>query len=232
MIIGIMQPYFFPYIGYFQLISHSDVFVFHDDVQYIKGGWINRNRIINGGKVCWLTLPVLRAAHDRLINDRYYSSDADTRNRLLRRIAAAYRKAPRFHEIYPIIEEIIDFADLNVATFNIHLIRRLADYLKIPTAFMLSSKLLKNNNLAGQERVIEICRVLGATKYVNLIGGKQLYQRDDFSRAGLTLSFLNPTVLCNPVPTDPAVPLSILDDLMHKEQKKLVESLEEYKITT
>ena len=96
MIVGIMQPYFFPYIGYFQLITRSDVFVFHDDVQYIKGGWINRNRIINDGKLCWVTFPVLRAAHDRPINDRYYSSDAKTRNRLLRLIAAAYRTAPVF----------------------------------------------------------------------------------------------------------------------------------------
>ena len=106
------------------------------------------------------------------------------------------------------------------------------EHLKIPTRFVLSSKLRKNNSLAGQERVIEICRVLGATEYVNLIGGKQLYQRDDFSRAGLTLKFLNPSVLCNPVPTNSAVPLSILDDLMHKEEEKLAESLNDYKITS
>jgi WbqC-like protein family len=228
-IIGIMQPYFFPYIGYFQLIAHSDVFVFHDDVQYIKGGWINRNRIINDRRACWITLPVLKAPHDRPIKDRYYTADSEVRNHLLRRIAAVYRTAPCFNEIYPLVEEIMSFSDTNVATLNIELIRRIAVHLKINTPFVLSSKLVKNNSLAGQERVIEICRLLGATHYVNLIGGRELYRRDDFLRKGLELGFLKPAVL-SAEPNDSAVPLSILDDLMHKEERVLANALKDYRI--
>jgi WbqC-like protein family len=227
MIIGIMQPYFFPYIGYFQLIAHSDVFVFHDDVQYIKAGWINRNRILNNRRACWITFPVLRAAHDRPIKDRFYISDAETRNRLLHRIAAAYRTAPRFLEINPLVEEIMGFADSNVAAFNIHLIQRVAAHLKIRTPFVLSSKLDKNNSLAGQDRVIEICRCLGATHYVNLIGGRKLYHRDCFSRAGLELGFLEPAVLGG---ANSATPLSIIDDLMHKCEKVLSGALKDYRV--
>lgn len=229
MIVAIMQPYFFPYIGYFQLIAHSDVFVFHDDVQYIKGGWVNRNRIINDRRACWITLPVLRAPYDRPIRDRYYTADSEVRNRLLRRIAAVYRTAPRFNEIYPLVEEIMRFSETNVATLNIELIRRIAMHLKINTPFVLSSKLVKDNSLAGQDRVIEICRILGATHYVNLIGGRELYRRDDFSRKGLELGFLEPGVV-SAEPNDSVAPLSILDDLMRKEESALANALKDYRI--
>jgi WbqC-like protein family len=231
-IIGIMQPYFFPYIGYFQLISHCNVFVFHDDVRYIKGGWINRNRIVNNDGPFWITLPVLRAPHEFLINERYYSTDSESRNRLLRRIAAAYRTAPRFSDIYPLAEEIMGFAETNVAAFNIQLIRRIAAHLKIKTPCVVSSQLPKNNSLAGQERVIEICRVLSATHYVNLIGGRELYDSDVFSRAGLKLGFLKPAVLCSAAANDSAMPLSILDDLMHTEEETLTNALKNYKIVS
>src|SRR6185437_10468430 len=126
MIIGIMQPYFFPYIGYFQLIAHCDVFVLHDDVQYIKGGWINRNRILVNHRAVWITFPVLRAAHHCNIRDRYYSSDPEDRNRLLRRIAGAYRTSPCFGQVYPLIEEIMAFRNTNVAAFNTNLIQCVA----------------------------------------------------------------------------------------------------------
>src|SRR5689334_6809649 len=133
MIVGIMQPYFFPYIGYFQLIAHCDVFVLHDDVQYIKGGWINRNRILINHKAEWITFPVLRAAHHRTIKDRYYSSDPKDRDRLLRRIVGAYRTAPCFGQAYSLIEEIMGFADTNVAAFNANLIRRVTAHLRVST---------------------------------------------------------------------------------------------------
>jgi WbqC-like protein len=230
MIVGIMQPYFFPYIGYFQLLSHCDVFVFHDDVRYIKGGWINRNRIISDRGAFWITFPVLRAPHDVAIKERYYTADSEARHRLLRRIVAAYRTASRFKKIYPLIEQIMCFADTNVAAFNIQLIHRIAAHLEIQTPLVLSSKLPKNDSLVGQERVIEICRTLSATHYVNLIGGRQLYDSDDFSRAGLKLGFLEPAVLCSADPSDSAMPLSILDDLMHKEQEILIKDLKDYKI--
>jgi hypothetical protein len=122
MIISIMQPYFFPYIGYFQLIAQSDVFVFYDDVQYIKGGWVNRNRILRNGEPCWLTLPVRKEAFRLAINQRSYELERATVGRVLRRIAAAYLKAPRFEVIFPCVEELVNFGDANVAAFNMNLI--------------------------------------------------------------------------------------------------------------
>ncbi len=227
MIIGIMQPYFFPYIGYFQLIAASDVFVFHDDVQYIKAGWINRNRILKDGKPVWITFPVLSAAHDLPINARYYAGDPQTRHRLLRRIEAAYRSAPCIAEIYPLIEEIMGFGEANVAAFNAHLIRRLAASMRIRTAFISSSELDKDNSLTGADRVIEICRRLGATRYINPVGGKELYRADRFARDGIELAFLAPGVLSGPAPT---TPLSIIDSLMRKREATIDTDLQEYRI--
>ena len=232
MIVAIMQPYFFPYIGYFQLISASDLFVLHDDVQYIKGGWINRNRILRDGKPVWITLPVRSAPHDLPINKRFYVSDPETRGRLLRRIEAAYRSAPGFGETYPLVEEIMNFAETNVALFNAHLIRRVAACLRIRVPFLSASDLAKNNRLTGEERVIEICRQLGATGYINPIGGKDLYRAERFSREGIELRFLEPQILAardGAAPIPPR-PLSIIDDLMREGEKEMGAALREYRI--
>jgi hypothetical protein len=232
MIVGVMQPYFFPYIGYFQLIAASDVFVFHDDVQFIKGGWISRNRILKDGQPVWITFPVRSAAHDLPINERYYASSRQTRGRLLRRIEAAYRAAPHFADIYPLVEEIMGFGDANVAAFNAHLIRRVGAYLRLRTEFLSSSALAKDNSLTGADRVIEICRRLGATRYINPIGGKSLYRADRFSGEGIELGFLAPGVLGDDSsrPSLPS-PLSIIDSLMRTGGAALGEALGDFRIT-
>jgi len=229
MIIGIMQPYFFPYIGYFQLIAHCDVFVLHDDVQYIKGGWINRNRILINHRADWITFPVLRAAHHHTIKDRYYRSDAEDRNRLLRRIAGAYRTAPCFGQVYSLIEEIMRFGNTNVADFNTNLIQRVAAHLKLRTQFTLSSNLAKDDSLTGEDRVIDICRFLGATQYVNPIAGRGLYGRDAFARAGIELKLFESTGVRVSDPGGPSLRLSIIDDLMHRGEEALADALKAYR---
>jgi hypothetical protein len=230
MIVGIMQPYFFPYIGYFQLIAHCDIFVLHDDVQYIKGGWINRNRILINHKAEWITLPVLRAAHHRTIKDRYYSSDPKARNRLLRRIAGAYRTAPCFGQAYSLIEEVMGFGNTNVAAFNANLIQRVTAHLKVRTPTVLSSNLFKDDSLAGEDRVIDICRRLGATHYVNLVGGRGLYRGDAFARVGIELKFLQCTELTTAHRGGPSLRLSIVDDLMHRGEVALADALNAYAV--
>jgi hypothetical protein len=213
--VAIMQPYFFPYLGYFQLAAKSDIFVFHDDAQYIKGGWVNRNRIARDGKESWLTLPVLRGAHDLAINERRYQLTPRVVDRLLRRIGAAYADAPRFEQTRALVGEILNCGDANVATFNARLVQRVAGQLGIRASFVFSSQLGKDNRLTGQERVIDICRRLGATDYVNPIGGTRLYQAERFSREGIDLSFLESTVAsCRPSEDPPIAPLSIIDALM------------------
>jgi hypothetical protein len=231
MIVAIMQPYFFPYIGYFQLIKNVDVFVYLDDVQYIKGGWVNRNRILKDGEASWITLPVLRGGHALAINQRRYHLGPAIVASTLRVIEERYRKAPNFREVYPIVQEIMACEDANIATFNSNLIDRLAAHLDIKTLLVRSSELIKDNHLAGQERIIALCRHFGATRYVNPIGGITLYQPERFARAGLDLSFLEST--CSPYAQFGAAPvpsLSIIDELMFNARKDLTKRLEEYRL--
>lgn len=224
-----MQPYFFPYIGYFQLIAASDVFVIHDDVQYIKSGWVNRNKISNNGKISWITFPVLKASHQCRINERFYQGDQRIRERLLRGIKTPYRNAPRFREIYPLLLDIMNFAETNVAAFNSNLIRKISHYLGIRTRFVTASQLAKDDGLKGQDRVIEICRRLEATHYLNPIGGRTLYDAERFSRADLKLRFLEPHGLREADPVSNP-PLSIIDSLMRSSEGEIAAALKEYRL--
>jgi hypothetical protein len=131
----------FPYTGYFQLIAQSDVFVILDDAQYIKGGWINRNRILRNGEPCWITLPVAHASHALPINQRSYQLTPKIRHRTRRQIESCYRKAPHFAKVLPLVREVLDCEDANVATYNENLITRVCEWLQLRTRMVRSSEL-------------------------------------------------------------------------------------------
>ncbi len=228
MIVSIMQPYFFPYVGYLQLIAQSDVFVFHDEVQYIKGGWVNRNRILGpNGEAVWLTFPVATAGHKLPINARTYLH-AENAGRILRRIENAYRRAPQFDAVFPIIQRIMAFSDANVAAFNINLLQELADYMRLGPRFVRSSTIDGLNGLTGQARVIAICEKMGATRYVNSIGGTELYAAEAFGERGITLGFLETLA----EPRQGGLPhLSVLDTMMNESADALAEILGQYRVT-
>jgi len=213
--VAIMQPYFFPYIGYFQLIAASDVFVLHDDVQYIKGGWVNRNRILLNGESRMITFPVQKDAYDLPINARNYVDDKKARKDIINLIKQAYAKAPCYRQVFPMLEELMMFEDNNVARFNENLIRRIADYMELSCRIITSSGMDKDDSLAGEPRVLEICKQLGATDYTNPIGGTELYHEEAFRQRGITLRFLEAKEERYDQGGDTWVPfLSIIDVLM------------------
>jgi hypothetical protein len=214
MIAAIMQPYFFPYIGYFQLMHAVDTFVIYDDAQYMKGGWINRNRIRNGGTTAWLTLPVHAARLELPINQREYVLEEGVA-RVRGQLRAAYRKAPCRAEAGEAVDEVLGFGDANVAAFNAHLLQALARRLGIACRFLPASRLGASAGLRGQARVIDLCRRVGADHYVNPIGGTALYDAASFDAAGLRLSFLRTTVPPEALADGPQH-LSILDGLMRE----------------
>jgi hypothetical protein len=195
MIVSMMQPYFFPYIGYFQLIAQSDIFVFRDEVQYIKGGWINRNRILDRlGREIWFALPVVAASHRLAINQRSYTLETKNLRHLLGQIESAYKRAVNFDEVFAFVRNILEFGDANVAAFNINLLERVAARLGITTRFVRASDLPDVAGLRSQARVIDICHRVGASRYVNPIAGAELYDARTFERNGLQLGFLEPAL--------------------------------------
>jgi hypothetical protein len=188
----VMQPYFFPYLGYFQLFQACDLFVVYDDVQYIKNGWINRNRILINGLPAYVTLPVLREPFRLKINQRQYQIDSRILEKFLCKIEGAYRKAPHYDAVMPIIQSIMAYPDSNVAAFNTNLLKRLAAHLGFPVPIVEASKLDMEPNLSGEHRVIAVCRAVDASSYINPIGGIKLYSAEAFAHTGLGLTFLCP----------------------------------------
>jgi len=228
-IAAIMQPYFFPYIGYFQLMKVADVFVFYDDVQYMKGGWINRNRILLDGEPVWLTLPVRRASITLPINQRHYLLDNDQINAIMHRLRVSYEETPAYAQVLPTLNDLFAFDGSNVAAFNMNLLTELARKLDINCQFVASSELEKTPGLKGQEKVIDVCRRLGATEYINSIGGFDLYDQHAFRQSGVELSFLRARTTNYAQAGKSHVPfLSIIDVLMFNSFERTKPLLDEY----
>jgi hypothetical protein len=213
--VAIMQPYFFPYIGYFQLMACCDTFVLHDDVQYIKEGWVNRNRILVNGRAEWLTLPVEYASHSLPISQRHYVAGEGWRKKLLRRLEGAYRHAPNYSSTMALLDRSLSNEECNVAAFNANALREIANAVGARVVILESSSLEKDNSTHGAERVAAICSALGATTYINPVGGAHLYSESFFNQRGLNLEFLRPRLEVYAQGNTPFVPsLSIIDVLM------------------
>ena len=226
--LAIMQPYFFPYLGYFQLIHAVDTFVVYDDVNFIKGGWINRNYILSHGQKVRITLQLLGASPNRLINQ---ISVAENRGKLLRTLQQNYARAPYLADVLPMLEEILGFEESNLAVFLDLGLRRICDYLNICPRWCRSSNLQKDNSLRGQDKILAICKELGAKHYINVPGGKILYDHASFTAADIRLSFIEPRVLEYRQSGHEFVPyLSIIDILMFNNQQQCQRLLERYKL--
>lgn len=210
--VGIMQPYFMPYIGYWQLIKAVNKYVVYDDVNYIKGGWINRNNIILDREPKRFTIILKGASPNKKINEIEIGDDF---GKFLKSIKLNYSKAPFFHDVMPMLESICSFKDKQLGLFIYNSIKEICSYLGITTEILLSSKLEKNNSLAGKDKVLDICHRLDATEYYNAIGGKELYNKEEFASHGIRLSFLRTEFTAYPqFSTSFIKGLSIIDLLM------------------
>ncbi|MBU0482406.1 MAG: WbqC family protein [Proteobacteria bacterium] len=229
--LGIMQPYFFPYIGYFQLIDTVDQFVIHDDVQWIKGGWINRNRILVQGASRYITLPVKKDSTLFDINQLILPPDISKhKQKIIRQIENAYRKAPHFASVMQLVSDCFAYQERNVSKFIVNSLLTCCDHLGIQTPFVLSSTLDKKNELHAQDRVLNINMVMKASHYINPIGGTELYNKARFVENGLQLSFLKSNdVAYNQFCDHEFIPnLSIIDVMMFNSKWKIADMLKAY----
>lgn len=188
--LAVMQPYFFPYIGYWQLMNAVDTYVIFDDVNFINRGWVNRNKILFGGKTRYINLPLLGASQNKLINEVKVNKEKKEMKRVMSIIKEAYRKAPFFDEVYPVVKEILNSEADTVSTFIADSFRFMCLYLGIGTERFMSSNIDKDTSLKGEDKIIDICEKLGADHYINAIGGIGLYHAYKFKEHGMELSFL------------------------------------------
>lgn len=214
--VAIMQPYFLPYIGYWQLIKAVDVFVVYDDIQFTKKGWINRNRYLINGSDNMFSLPLKKASDYLNVIDRELSDTASgDLAKQLRKIESAYKKAPYCSEVFPLIKDCFNFDEKNLFKYIHHSILTVCRALEISTDIIVSSSLGLSKECKGQERVIETCKKLQATDYINPIGGKTLYDTAIFSDNGIQLHFQNVEPYIYTQFGDEFVPhLSIIDVMM------------------
>lgn len=231
--IAIMQPYFLPYIGYFQLFDAADVFVFLDDVQYIKRGWVNRNRILVNGSPLYITLPVSRETSSRSIRECVFSIDEieKTKKNILLTIQRSYAKAPFFESVCPLIEKIINNETSNVSEFTQFSIRSVLSFLGIEFTLLRSSELNINKSAKGQDRIIAITKALQGARYINAIGGIELYNSADFMKEGIELKFIYPQIVPYRQFQNEFVPnLSIIDVLMFNSKQEVLTMLKHYTV--
>ena len=231
--LGIMQPYFFPYLGYFQLINTVDTFIIYDNIKFTKKGWINRNRYLINGKDHLFSLP-LKKDHDFLeIKDRYLADGYDKeKKKILARIKCAYIKAPYFKECFSLVQECLDCDEKNLFKFIFYSIKQVCTFLQINTPLIISSQVKANHNLKGQDRVINICKAMKANHYINPPGGRELYDRDVFQSSGIELSFLQPGTTPYNQGLDNFIPnLSIIDVLMCNSPEDVQKMVKQYELS-
>ena len=215
MTIAIMQPYFFPYIGYWQLIHAVGRFVIYDDVNYIIRGWVNRNRILINGEPAYITVPLQQASQNRRICDISLQPTPVWLNKMVKSIENTYRKAPFFAEVFPVVEQLIRHEAENLSDYLAHQLQTMSAFMDINAEFVVTSRCYENDHLSGQARILDICKREGATTYINPQGGQALYDTETFRSAGIDLHF----IVMHPLPyiqrAAGFVPyLSIIDTLM------------------
>lgn len=226
--LAVMQPYLFPYIGYFQLIYASDLFMLFDDVAYIKKGYINRNSIMMDGQPFRFTVPVPGASQNKKIYELSYSSDVD---KVLKSIAQAYSKAQHFDSIYPMIERVLsqpvrDIADLCLISYE-----EIFSYLGVEKSFEKTSTINYNRDQLAENRIIDLCSRSNADHYINPIGGTDLYSRENFERRKLKLSFLKPELVeYKQLSNEFVSGLSIIDILMNCRPDEIRSLLSKYEL--
>lgn len=229
--LAIMQPYFFPYIGYWQLLNAVDRFVIYDDVNFIKGGWINRNRILINGKASYITVPLHHASPNKLICDISMQSSPAWRKKIIKSIKNSYRKSPFFIEVFPVLEELISYETDSLVRYLVKHISSLAEFLGIKTEIMVTSRCYKNSDMNGQERVIDICKRENATTYINPQGGQDLYDADAFRNECIDLQFISMKPIHYKQRTVGFVPyLSIIDPLMETGPDGLLRHIENFEL--
>jgi hypothetical protein len=225
---AIMQPYFFPYLAYYQLVCESDLFIFLDDANFIKQGFINRNSILTHGEKTRFTLPVNKQSSFRKISDHSYQGDFKD---FLKRIAYSYKNHRYFNQIYPLIEKVLNDSGKKVAEINANSVIYVLRYLGIEKQYQFSSKIEMPEMAAGQTRVINICMKTGIKRYRNSIGGLTLYDKEEFLRNGIELSFLKSLPKQYFQKSKEFQPnLSIIDALMNCDPAEIRELLNSYNL--
>ena len=231
--VAIMQPYVFPYIGYFQLIHAVDIFVFYDDVNFIKRGWINRNRILVNGKESLFTIELSKASQNKLINEIKILENTKSIDQLLKTLEHNYKNAPYFESVFNLVKDVMNKPYKSISDLAISSIKSVSNYLEMDILFEISSeKYSETKEMDKSERLIAIVKKNGFNNYVNPSGGIELYDKLDFKKKGVNLQFIqNELATYIQFENEPVIGLSIIDILMFNSIENTKKLINKYKLT-
>ncbi len=229
--LGIMQPYFFPYIGYFQLINCVDTFIIYDDVHFIKKGWINRNNILQNGNPSLFTIPLVGASQNKLINEIDIDSLEAWGAKFLKTIEQSYKKAPYFSIIFEMIRQIVTGDSIKISTLATKSIQETCQYLGISTKIIEHSSIYNNSDLKAQFRILDICKQEQAEHYINPIGGISIYDKQLFEENKILLNFIRSKPIVYQQFKGDFVPwLSMIDILMFCNPEEIHQHLNKFEL--
>ena len=231
--LAIMQPYFFPYVGYFSLMDYADYFISFDTAQYISHGWINRNRILSSnGEPIYMTVPIKKATRETAIKDIEIDNTQDWKGKIFGQLTAYKRKAPKYKETTDVLYDILNSSDTTLLSrLNFHILKSIANYLGIECDFDEFSEM----NLAvsdvsePDEWALNISKALGANEYVNPPGGITFFDKNMYDNAGIELKFLKSKLkpyIQRIGRWEPG--LSIIDVMMFCDKDEILDILKDY----
>lgn len=205
-----------------------DAFIVYDNIQYTKKGWINRNRFLQNSAATLFTIPLKQDSDTLEVCCRCVAEDFRPK-KLLSKFEASYRKAPFFGDVFPIVQSIVGADSRNLFTYIAHSIEAVTQYLEIRTPLVISSTVPIDHSLRGQDKVIRLCEAMGGDRYINAIGGQQLYSKTAFAERGIQLSFLQTRPVAYRQFGNEFVPsLSIIDVMMFNDKREIKTMLGEY----
>jgi hypothetical protein len=228
--VAIMQPYFFPYIGYFQLINSVDKFIIYDNIQYTKKGWINRNRILVNKKDQLITLPIRKDSDYLNIIERELSESWEIdKNKMLNVIKSSYNKAPYFQDTFELISKCLNNPETNLFKFIYDSIISINNYLEIKTPIIISSTVDIDHTLKSQDKVLSLCKKQNTDTYINSIGGVELYDKETFKKNNIELNFIKSNPIQYKQFNNEFISwLSMIDVMMFNSKQQIKEYLNNY----
>ena len=233
--LAINQPYLFPYLGYFSLIKHTDQFILLDEVQFIKQGWIHRNRVLaQEGGWKYIRVPLVKHHQTDRISQVRINNEEDWRSELLRQLIFYKNKAPYYGETMGVVEKALDIETDSIGKLNEHVLKIVCHYLGIAADIRLFTEmaLAVKPAEAPDEVPLHICQSLGnVEEYWNLEGGAEFYDRRKFQQAGIEIKFLKMNLHQYPqINKDFEPALSIVDVLMFNDPEQIRGMLEDYQL--
>lgn len=231
---AIMQPYFYPYIGYFQLIQAADRFILFDDVQYIRHGWINRNRILKPVEGCqFIIMPLAAHARGTLIKDIQIAEASKNKDKILRQIEHYKKIAPCYKTVRALMGDCFSTDQNTIAEMNGSYLKAVCDYIGIDFKIEISSQMNFDYSQVQDagEWALRMCEQLQVTEYINPAGGMELFDNSQFEKSNIGLRFLQPSLRAYNQRRAYFEPgLSIIDVMMFNEPAAIKNLINDYQL--